>query len=462
MKSATKQRRGVASVLAMLYLILFSMLALGFFAQVTTSVQLSKNERSIVGAQLAAESGMEFFRYQLSRITLPPATPQNQLLTEVYNDLSDQLDGTSNMAGQTVELSGNLISIPAGTDTYITLDSGGSRFRATMEQTGQQLRVKVVGRQNNVEISRAIQLDYAVAQKASAIFDYGVASRSPIVMNGNTSIKGAVNAANGSVLSTTYRTPAIEMIGNNSISGDISLANPSTSGTLNVSGNSKIAGSSNPAVWANNVHYGVDEPEFPTVITADFAPYATNLITTSSPSGSSFTNIRIKANANPTFSGNTTIKGVVYIETPNKVSFSGNLTLQGVIAVQDNPTGTVTSNIIDFGGNVSFSGVETLPSSYGALRNLKGSMLLAPTFAVKMRGNFGVIGGSVIASKMEFSGNAGGTVKGSIINLEDTAMSLSGNTDIIIESQGTTQYPAGVFFGSNYVPLPDTYEEVQP
>ena len=57
-------------------------------------------------------------------------------------------------------------------------------------------------------------------------------------------------------------------------------------------------------------------------------------------------------------------------------------------------------------------------------------------------------------------GPAGGTIKGSVINLRDSALVMSGTGDIIIESQGTGNHPAGVYFGSHYSPLPYTYQEL--
>jgi hypothetical protein len=86
--------------------------------------------------------------------------------------------------------------------------------------------------------------------------------------------------------------------------------------------------------------------------------------------------------------------------------------------------------------------------------------VLLPGFQANFGGNFGTIAGSLIASQLEFSGTAGGMVKGSVINLKDTALTLSGTSDIIIESQGTSNHPAGVFFGSHYSPLPYTYQEL--
>jgi hypothetical protein len=448
----------MASVLAMLYLVLFSTLAIGFYAATTTLAETSTNYRRIAEAQNAAEAGMQFMRYQLAMMDIPATTPQNQLFSAVFNQLAAGLNNTGNLAGGTISSDGTTIYVPGNTSQTIALDANNTCFRARVFQNGPQLRVIVNG-YSSTGLKRSVQLDYNIAQRASAIFDYGVASKSAISMNGNVSITGLTNPAAGSVLSATYSTNTpLTMIGNCSISGDVSLVNPN--GNVSISSSSSVAGSSNPATYASHIHDGVEMPEFPTIDTSLFAPYATTNLTDSKPKAKSFSNIRIKANTNPSFAANTTITGVVYIETPNQVSFAGNLTLQGVVVVQNNPTGNTGTNSITFGGNVSMSGVQTLPASFGGLRQLTGAAILAPDFAVNFSGNFGSISGSIIASKMSFSGNAGGTVTGSVINLDDTAMTFSGNDTIKIQSQGTNNYPAGVIFGSDYVPLPDTYLEI--
>ena len=191
------------------------------------------------------------------------------------------------------------------------------------------------------------------------------------------------------------------------------------------------------------------------------APAGPQVVTTSTPPGTNFTNIRIKANANPKFNANTIIRGVVYVETPNKITFNGAATIQGVIVVQNNPTGDTTTNQLKFSGNLTHQGVETLdPTTFGNLTKLKGSFLLAPSFDVSMTGNNNNVGGTIVTSRLDVSGNAGANVKGTVINIEDTAVNLTGSADITISSTGTTNYPAGVFFGSHYAPLADTYQEL--
>jgi hypothetical protein len=248
------------------------------------------------------------------------------------------------------------------------------------------------------------------------------------------------------------------MSGNVSISGDFSDTN--ASGTISTSGNITIAGyaPSNPN-YAAHVHKGITTPVFPTVDTSVYAPYVQN--TVGSMSGNmTVVKAKILPNTNPSFSGNTTIQGVLYIETPNRVSFSGNVTIQGAIVVANNPTGS--NNTLSFSGNVSATTMDTLPANSNfpaGERALVGSFLLAPSFAVTMSGNFGTIGGSLVADSFTFSGNAGGQVNGSVIALKDAPFTESGNSPFVFGSPVTTN-PAGIVFPGGLGPTQGSYLEV--
>ena len=68
-------RKGVASVLAMLYLIIFSTLAVGFYTAVTTSVQLAHNdERSMNALVIAPPPRPRLTRYLRPRPVASPST----------------------------------------------------------------------------------------------------------------------------------------------------------------------------------------------------------------------------------------------------------------------------------------------------------------------------------------------------------------------------------------------------
>jgi hypothetical protein len=469
------RRRGSTALMAMLYLTLFAALAVGFFGSVTTSVQVAGNEQRTSRSLMACDSGMQFIKYHLATLDIAPNTAPSQLFTRVYERLSAKLNNFPNMpsAAPTIDL-------PGGTNHWINLDSEGSAFRAEVRklQAGEKIEVRVFGRYGSVgsDSSRGVKLEYANFPNPAAIFNYGVASESAIAMNGNVTIRGTPgNEHMGSVLSahTATATP-LTMTGGPEISGNVSFVNPNAAPVI--SAQSTISGlhPGQPG-FTNVIHKGVPRPEFPMVDTSAFAAYVPaagatgpSVITTATPAGTYFKNIRIKANSNPTFNNNTVIQGVILIEQPNNVKFNGGVTIQGVIVTPtdgNNNAGTsLTANVVEFKGGATFQGVQTLPATSdfpASLRQLTGSTLLVPGFTAKFGGNFNTIGGTIIGSQLEFSGTAGGTVKGSVINLRDSALTMSGTADIIIESQGTSNHPAGVFFGSHYSPLPYTYEEVK-
>ncbi len=721
MKLYRHRRRGVAALIALVFIALLSVLALGIYSTSTLSVQVVANEKHVRIAQLASESGMEFVRYQLASISVPYNTPQAQLFTAVTDDLKSQLNGTATLGGQSIEVVGSTAFIPARNQPAISLGENMGSFRAEVTAQGTHLLVRTTGMDATDTFERDIQLEYAIAMHASNIFDFGVASKGPISMNGNVSIRGTLgNEVFGSVLVVSdNNTTPLTMIGNSNISGDVSLTRTGPQ-SISVGSSSEIAGftAGNSQIW-NHVHDQTREPEFPVVDTTVYKSYAVNVLDSSSagstgyvggsgdaagfvglsylniqnncsvqgfdavnsdtlgsvsilgqtnggsningttfkgelnyktslsknsstitktkkvnstlsfdnvvkpsgctdlgnyngpagatqsfaggkyyfktfsvPSGKtvqftgpvelyvdgscniagdiesfenkavntkirmvasagvdinsggskalyldvyaplsplninnrsnvngsfimgginvsnstvnidrsvkasggatadtsttgnngnsnsggflsvkekSFKNLYIKANTNPKFTANTTIDGIVYVEWPNKVEFGGNTTIRGAIVVAtdgNNNTGlNPTENYINFTGSVSISAMNTLPTTSDfplALRSLNGAFLLAPGFGASFGGNFGTIGGSIITSKLDFYGNAGGTVTGSVINLNNTPFTMSGNSDIVIQSNGTGEYPSGVYFGNRYDPLPDSYVEVVP
>jgi hypothetical protein len=443
----------------MLYLVLFSTLAVGFYVASSLSTQVSRNERSSTIAQQGAESGMEYMRYQLGAMTIPPGTTNDTLLATVYGLLSTSLNGGPNMGTDVVTMSNGKIYIPGNTSHFIMLDRRiGAAFQATVEQSGDKLLCTVMGSSGtSTSVQRGVQLSFKNAPKASAIFNYGVASKGKVVTGGASYILGSPDPALGSVLSTSSdATPVI--IGGKQVSGDISITN--ATGSVSYSGAS-IGGTTDPVKIADHIHKGVADPAFPTV---DSTVYTNAVTLTAFAGGKTLTNMYIPAGTNPTFSGNTTVNGVLLIKAPNVVTFAGNTTITGVIVTDNNVAFNSTSNVINFSGNVKASGVQALPNTaaYANLRSLTGAFLLAPGFNVSFSGNFGTVAGSIIAGAVSMTGNAGGTVQGSVITTEDQPLTLNGSADITVASTGTSNYPAGVSFGSYYSPLPDTYVEIVP
>ena len=447
-------------MLAMLYLVLISTMALGFFAATEMSAEVAHNDEHIARAFLAAESGMDFMRYQMQAITIPPTVTDLQLMDNVYSQLRTKLVGTGNLGSADVGYDGTTITIPANTASgapqYIPLDSaaGTSKFRALLKRDGNDVSVTVFGVCSNTSAcTRGLQLHYRLQETASPVLKYGVATKGGLKLSGGI-VKGIPDGL-GTVLSTdTTLASPIQMSGSANISGKVDLVNPAAT----VSGSGTIGGISNSAMWGSVVTKGVPAPAFPVVDPSKFINYMAGketLITTNM-SLASYSNIRIKGNVS--LSGGPTIKGVVLIEAPSQVTFSGGVNIEGVIVVV-NPTEGTSTNTITISGGGTLKGPENLPDTYGDLKAMTGSAILAPNYNLVLTGGSASFGGAIVAKSVGLSGGSGGTSTGSVITMGTSLVTWSGGSGFTFNGQ-TNGVPAGLRFTGSFKPVPESYAEV--
>ena len=454
----TRARRGVMCVVAMLFLILFAVLAIGFYAGTAMSAQMSANERVVHTSQLAAESGMGFIRYQLASLDIPSNVPPSKVFEEVYLELACMLEGSRNMGGSSVGYDGRTITIPEGDNVYVRLEKDGPGFRVTMTDVdGERIRVKVTGWAGNTRArGRGIEYVYELANRKSTVFDYGVASRGAVQFKStaNTKALGTPdNAAN--ILSTAGSSPSITT-GKGTIDGDLAVA--ASTGQVTLGGGTVGGSSSDADILASHVHV-VAPPEFPFVHTVVFKPFATNLYKPGVPFQK---NVRVPPNTNPTFSGGDVIEGILYIESPNAVTFAGHATVNGLIVFEN--AGTPAQNSLDFKGNVSPATIPNTPE-YAALRErAQGLAIAAPTATVRLTGSVdGNISGSVIGASLALAGSADLTIhNGSMINLGATPTLVEGKTVHFVGLASANPPYAGVRFRSYFRLDPSSYREVAP
>lgn len=450
------RRRGVVSVLAILMLAIFFTLAVSYTTMTTFNETLAYNQARAEVARFQAESGVSFVLRNLSSVPVPAGAGGTTLLNAIAASLAAQLDGTPNLNGAAVTNSGGVVTIP-----LIATDGNTRGFRATLTvESASVIRVSVTG--VNGPASRTIHICLNAAAAHNGVFDFGVAARGPISLIGNTSIRGANNRQEGSVL-TVASGPGNEVTinGNCTIDGNVSMG--PGDGNAALTGNVSIGGSGTGNDWAH-INLGVGDMTFPTMDPNVFAPFATNTVNSSTATTGNlpFTNIRIAAGTNPTFAGNITIKGIVYVESPNVVTFTGNLNFTGILVTQNAGSGATAANKVKFNGNTTSAGVEALPdtSDFHDLRQMPGTFILAPGFEVGFLGNFGTVNGCMAAEKFSFMGNAGGTVYGGVMSYGPDPLSLAGNSTLIINRSRYTGDPPGfVPSAGGLVPNMDSYEE---
>jgi hypothetical protein len=125
------------------------------------------------------------------------------------------------------------------------------------------------------------------------------------------------------------------------------------------------------------------------------------------------------------------------------VEFTGNADVIGIIIGDGDLDFPSDENQLNFLGNVDSHSVSELDDTFGDIREETGTFLLAPGFSASFGGSFSTLNGVIAASGIEFWGNAGGTINGSVINYGETPMSLDGSVDLVFNRPPLTENPAG-------------------
>ena len=463
----------------MLYLVLFSTMAIGFYAATTMSAQVSNSDERVMRSFIATESGLDFLRFHLARVNIPPlsATPTQDL----YNNVRSRLESTSNFTGMTVGLNGRVISIPAEANGWIKLDAkGDQRFRATITDWPDVGRcVVTIYGQNGKSVSRAISMDFTRVPRINSAFDNAVASKGGITMESGGII--AMKADDNKIAKmmsaldpTVYTNPAIT-ISDGVIGGKLGYLEGSS---INMTGGS-VDGISNPAVVLNpdNNHIKAenDPPAFPIV---DTTPYAALATTPYNGANGIQKNVYIPANAgtpaNPLrITGSKQFQGILYIKSPNVVELQGSVDMYGFIVFEQNANPATSTDKLMITGNFK---PRTLPSTpeFAPIRASSGVSILAPTAHLLMDGNGGTqnkndeltnFKGNIIVNSFEFGGSADIIIdNGSIITLKEGPGSAKfAGKNVRFMSTGGNNLPVhGVTFGRAFRADPTTYEELMP
>ncbi len=437
-QKSVRRRAGVALIVSMIFVVIFSALGVCIATMSGTNVQIASNQQDLNAALAAAQSGQEVVRYWISQVLISSSTPQDQYLSEIITALQTEL--TKN--GIT-----NVTLANDGSITAVTLDSGtGRNFDGRLSIDPNQpkiLQVRITG--YNDPACRTIITSYSIEPYEFPIFNYGLATKGPLDFPNNPTVTAVNEAWEADMfVESSSSSVAVHVGGNTNFDGDITIGNPSAN--VDFVGDVNIAGDVGQTAIDKHVTFGADSPEFPAPDTDRFLQYTTGQTVDSSTdlsSGITLTNATIAAGTDPVFKGNATIEGVLYIESPNVVTFEKNVELYGLI-VGDGDLNNVdtTANQIDIMGNFS-SQVYPSGLEFDAIRQEKGTSIVAPGFGTTFGGNFSAIEGVVAVSGAQFTGNMSATIKGTIINYGDAATFIDGNATMDFDRASSVKIPAG-------------------
>jgi len=439
--STRHKNQGAVLILSLIFVIVLSTLAVSLASLSGINVQLAENQGRVNRARSSAESGMEITRYWLGRVSIPGTTSPSATCSQIAASLQNEL-ATAGISNITAAYDGSTITFE-----NVMLDSGeGDSFSATITLLDSDtLQVDVTGLHDS--ITKTIRAQYNIGERGHSVFDFGVASKGPLSLTGNVELEGYNVSVEASVyIESESSNLALSITGNSQIAGNVSIANPIASVELQ-GGNAGIGGETGQDAIDNHVTFGVTPSDFPEPDPSYFEPYVTTIIdsNTDTASDATFENPRILANTNPTFTAQMTLKGIVYVETPNVVSFAGGADVTGIIVGDGDVGDNSGENRITFGGNVSSHPVSELPdeSQFEWIKEQTGTFVMAPGFYLSFGGNFDALCGAIAGNGVEFYGNAGGIINGSIINYSGEQMTLSGNSDLYFNRSGTNEAPAG-------------------
>jgi Tfp pilus assembly protein PilX len=439
-KNLNSTRKGVALIIAMLFLAIFGALAVAMTSMSSTNVEAAANQKKAGRALASAESGLEIMRHVMGEVAISGNTNSTEIISAMKTSMQNAMDGFSMAELTTNDSWLTTINVPA-----ITLNAATNQsFTVKVTQISPLvLNMDVTGAAG--EITRTVRVKYGLDKRNNSVFDFGVATRGPLLLQGNISVEGVTLASDADVyIESLNNDTALTIIGKSSIEGDVKIVNPDAAPLLGPQ--AEIAGDKGTAALGH-VEIGAPPTEFPEPDPKEFLSYATGtVIQPGDPLPTILTNVVIAPGVNPKFTSDTAINGVLYIQQPNIVEFGGNVDITGFIVCEGDYDTPLANNQLIFRGNVSSLPVTELDAAdpqFEDIRTQTGTFCLAPGFSISMGGSFGTLNGAIAANGIEFFGNAGGTIAGSVINYSETPMTLSGNSDIFFNRTGITEIPAG-------------------
>ncbi|GAI10489.1 unnamed protein product, partial [marine sediment metagenome] len=187
-----KSYKGAALIISMIFVLIFSALAVSMATLSGTNVQIAENQRKANCARACAQSGLEIIRLWSNQVSIPGDTPENQQFDLIADCFQSTVTGISNIAP---EYDGSCLTIPT-----IAFDSTkGQNFSAQITQIGlQTLQVDVTGMYG--ELTKTISVNFVFGTRAHNVFDFGVATKGPLSLSGNIELEGV----NISVESSVY------------------------------------------------------------------------------------------------------------------------------------------------------------------------------------------------------------------------------------------------------------------
>ena len=186
-KVVCQKRRGAALILSMIFVLIFSALAVSMATISGTNIQLASNQHKVNSAFSAAQSALECGKYIVANTTLH-STSINIVTTEqannAWNTLCSQVQGQPWVAGLASQTENEIIT-PA-----ISFGQANTSFQVKFYRSDTHT-IKLEGIGSDGQITRDVSINMKIT-KDNEVLNYAIASRGRMWLTGDTTIHGDV------------------------------------------------------------------------------------------------------------------------------------------------------------------------------------------------------------------------------------------------------------------------------
>jgi len=476
-KSEWLNRRGVVLIISMIFVLIFSALAVSMATLSGTNVQLASNQHKVNSALSAAQSGIECGKYIISTISFGETGLNYVTLAQanqVWTDLCQHLQNTA-LDGQTVQSASQFTDAIGSGDEIITpsINFGSNNIDLVLrfyryDSDPYTIKLQSIGTDGGA--TRNITMDMEITKDRS-VLDYAIASRGRMWLTGDTTIHGNLYSSwdrpeispynmtsESTVLGTINTVLTLEQI--EAQSYQMETLDEDGNPMFDEDGNRIYSPADEIQAYHKGINYGQSGQNMPGTDISDYDtdiynsglieipscpvanrvteyfPHEANDYTLPSKSWSrqldrhvyenqTFTNAKLPNNRNALFN-NCTFEEVLYVDCAksgssyyNNVRFE-NCTFNGVVVTDTPQKFKWMYNTLYFTGEATFENTSSIPEA----------TILAPHFNVNL-GNTNpvqtdnnVLTGAVVGGIVDVRGNA--QINGTIISMCDTTQWSSG------------------------------------
>jgi hypothetical protein len=199
MKRSTSQRhRGAVLILSMIFVVVFSALAVSMATLSGVNTQVASNQHKVNSALLAAQSGLECAKYIISKVVLEETSYNIVSDTEangVWTDLCQHLQ-TNPLGGQSVSESTRFTDLIGSGDQIVTSATSFGAANVDFavrfyryDSDPRTIKMESIGSEG--QVVRKVRIDMEVT-KDSEVLNYAIASRGRMWLTGDTTIHGDI------------------------------------------------------------------------------------------------------------------------------------------------------------------------------------------------------------------------------------------------------------------------------